>query len=365
LVGCVKIQLSRELLDDKRLRNGEKMRIAKWDNLKFGLIYCVVLGHMIGLLKTDSQVLRGIQLFIYTFHMPAFLFISGLFSKRTIDERKYHKVIPYFVLYLFMKLFRLVVHFLMTGKISSFHFFTESGVPWFALTLFLCYLLTMAVSRYNRVYILILAVCVGILAGYDTELGDFLTGMRLFTLYPFFLIGYCIPVDKLTAFTNRKLVKLLSALTLVATLFICLLFEERFYGKLNFFKGKTTYKNLDMLQNGGLYRGIYYILAFALVICVIAVVPSVQCMFSRWGRRTLQVFALHYPILTLLLDGFHLKSRLAAIWPNGYLYVMPGIALVVTVVLSAGILEPFFNRLIHPAMNTIGNTEEVNKNGIL
>jgi fucose 4-O-acetylase-like acetyltransferase len=341
------------------------MRIAKWDNLKFGLIYCVVLGHMIGLLKTDSEVLKGIQLFIYTFHMPAFLFISGLFSKRTVDERRYDKVIPYFVLYLFMKLFRLAVHIVLTGSISSFRFFTESGVPWFALTLFLCYLLTMVLSRYHRAYILILAVGVGILAGYDTDLGDFLTGMRLLTFYPFFLMGYCMPVDKLTALIDRKPVKLLSALTLAATLLICLRFEEHFYGKLNFLKGKSSYKSMDMLQYGGIYRGIYYILAFVLIICVIAVTPSINCVFSRWGKRTLQVFALHYPILNILFDGFHLKTRLAAIWPAGYVYVMPGIALVVAVVLSAGVLEPFFNRLIHPAMKKTGNTEEVNRNGVL
>jgi fucose 4-O-acetylase-like acetyltransferase len=133
---------------------------------------------------------------------------------------------------------------------------------------------------------------------------------------------------------------------------VCLIFEERFYDKLNFFKGKTNYKELGFMPYGGLYRGIYYVLAFVLVICVIAVIPSVNCVISRWGKRTLQVFALHYPILNILEDGFHLKERLAVLGTSCYSYMVPLIALVLTIVLSAGILEPFFNKIIHPSIRS-------------
>ena len=184
------------------------MRIAKWDNMKFILIYFVVLGHLIGILKSDSFFLRGLYFFIYTFHMPAFLFLSGLFSKKTVDERRFEKVFPYLVLYLFMKLFRFLLHFLTTGKASGIGLFTETGVPWFALTLFFCYLLTMAVSRINRKYLLTVAVLTGIMAGYDTSLNGFLSGMRLLTLYPFFLAGYCTPIQKLRQTFSRGRVSL-------------------------------------------------------------------------------------------------------------------------------------------------------------
>lgn len=327
------------------------MRIAKWDNLKFGLIYFVVLGHFIAIFKSDSSFLRGLQFFIYTFHMPAFLFVSGLFSKRTINERRYDKILPYFFLYIFMKAFRFVVNFFIHGKASNFDFFSESGVPWFALTLFLCYLVTIVFSGFNRKYLLIMAVGIGIMAGYDAQLGDFLTGMRLFTLYPFFLAGYCIPIQKVTDITAHKTVKVLSAVMLAGVLVCSFILESRIYDKLGFLKGKACYKVLEMLPYGGVYRGIYYVVALMLVLAVIALTPSVNCIFTQWGGRTLQVFALHFPILRILMEVFHLKDYMSRLLPQYYGYLVPVLAFVLTAVLSVKIIEPFFNWLMHP--NTI------------
>lgn len=56
-------------------------RIALWDNLKLFLIFLVVLGHLSFDYFDSSQMFRTISMVIYTFHMPAFVFISGLFVK--------------------------------------------------------------------------------------------------------------------------------------------------------------------------------------------------------------------------------------------------------------------------------------------
>ena len=324
------------------------MRIAKWDNLKFVLIYFVVLGHFIGIFKCDSFFLKGLQFFIYTFHMPAFLFISGLFSKRTIDERRYDKVFPYFFLYIFMKGLRFVVHFLIHGKTSSFSFWSESGVPWFALTLLLCYLITIAVSHFPSSYVMIMAVCIGILAGYDCDLGDFLTGMRTLTFYPFFFAGYCVPIKKVTEFTEKKIVKVFSFGLLLAVLTGSFLFETRVYNKLGFLKGKASYAALHFERYGGIFRGTYYVIALALILAVIALTPSVNCFVTKWGSRTLQVFALHFSALRILQDGMNLKGIMKELTPNYYGYLIPLMAFILTSILSAGVFEPFFRWLMHP-----------------
>ena len=327
------------------------MRIAKWDNLKFGLIYCVVMGHFIQIMKCDSGFLRGLQFFIYTFHMPAFLFISGLFSKRTVDGRRYDKILPYFFLYLFMKVLRFIVHFLIHGKAGGFRLLSESGVPWFALTLFLCYLLTIALSRFRFPYILAVSVILGVMAGYDSSLGDFLTGMRLFTFYPFFLAGYCVPLEVVERFTRKKAVRICSAAALAGALILSFVFERQLYARLGFLKGKASYEALNIGGAGGLYRGVYYVIAMFLIICVIAVTPSVQCVLSKWGGRTLQVFALHFSVLRVLVEGLHLKEWLKAVLPGYYGYLVPVMALLLTVALSAGVFEPFFKYVIYPGKN--------------
>ena len=57
----------------------EQKRIYLFDNIKFLLILLVVIGHLIEhspMLKTQD-CFRGIFLYIYAFHMPLFIFISG------------------------------------------------------------------------------------------------------------------------------------------------------------------------------------------------------------------------------------------------------------------------------------------------
>lgn len=324
------------------------MRVAKWDNAKFILIYCVVLGHMVNILDTNSSFLSSLQYFIYTFHMPAFLFISGLFSRRTIDGRRYERMLPYLFLYIFMKIFRFLVYSILNGKASNFDLFHESGVAWFGLTLFLCYLVTVVLGQFSRTYILILAVAVGMMAGYDKNLGDFLTGMRFFTLYPFFLMGYCFSLEKVTEITKKTSIKILSVIVLCGTMYVCFRYYGRLRGYLRFFKGKTSFADLGLLPWGGLYRGLYYILALLLVLCVLALVPSVDCVVTRWGSRSIQVFALHYPIITALQKVFHLQDVLHSIWPAHYGLLVPVVALGVTVILSLEIWQPFFRRLMNP-----------------
>jgi len=53
------------------------------DNLKFVLIALVVIGHVWNTYYrySDSDLLRSFAVTIWLFHIPAFLFVSGLFSK--------------------------------------------------------------------------------------------------------------------------------------------------------------------------------------------------------------------------------------------------------------------------------------------
>ena len=53
-----------------------------WDNFKFFLIFCVVLGHYSGYYTDDIENMRRLFFFLYLFHMPAFIFVSGLSVKK-------------------------------------------------------------------------------------------------------------------------------------------------------------------------------------------------------------------------------------------------------------------------------------------
>ena len=65
----------------------EKIRVPKWDNLKFFLILCVVVGHVIDLYVAESRAYRSLFALIYSFNMPAFLFIAGLFQSERLIQK--------------------------------------------------------------------------------------------------------------------------------------------------------------------------------------------------------------------------------------------------------------------------------------
>ena len=324
------------------------MRIAKWDNVKFVLIYSVVLGHFARAMKTDSSLINGLHVFIYTFHMPAFFFISGLFAKRSIREKRYEKALAFLMLYIFMKTFKYLCNIYIYGKLGNYHILIENGVPWFALVLFFYYLITMVIRRWDAKYVMIAACILGMMIGYDTDMGNTLAAMRMITFYPFFVLGYFLPVKKVQNFVEKRYVRILSILILVVFAVFCIKYLDRVYPWLEFLKCKAPYESLKLLPYGGIYRGIYYIAAMILTLALIAAVPSGNMFFSAWGKRTIQVFALHEIVMNVLLKKVHLKQFLINLWPAHYGLLVPVVALAVTVVLSWKGLEPFFAGLMNP-----------------
>lgn len=58
-----------------------KARDYYFDNAKFILIFLVVFGHLMQPFVADYDSVHILYIFIYTFHMPAFILISGYFAK--------------------------------------------------------------------------------------------------------------------------------------------------------------------------------------------------------------------------------------------------------------------------------------------
>ena len=58
-----------------------KQRIVFWDNIKGALILLTVFAHILYGLQEYYPTTNSIVDYIYMFHMPAFVFVSGYFGK--------------------------------------------------------------------------------------------------------------------------------------------------------------------------------------------------------------------------------------------------------------------------------------------
>ena len=98
------------MLNNKSIRENfnreSHERFYRYDNLKFFLMVFVVIGHAIADYVPESHLMTSAWIFISTFHMPVFIFLFGLFSKRVINSSSYpgEKIYTYIFLYIAYKI---------------------------------------------------------------------------------------------------------------------------------------------------------------------------------------------------------------------------------------------------------------------
>lgn len=163
-----------------------KSRDVYFDNVKFALITLVCLGHIICPLSAN-KIWNAALLWIYFFHMPLFIFISGYFSKSFRTTRATtvitKLVIPYLI---FETLYSIYDFLLFGGGRLQFSYLVPHWIMWYLFSLTLWRILLPWVSK-NR-YILPLAVVIGIAAGYFESIGYYASLSRTLVFFPFFYL---------------------------------------------------------------------------------------------------------------------------------------------------------------------------------
>lgn len=267
-------------------------RIAYWDNLKAVLIFLVVLGHF--LLPIHDK--RGISTFavytwIYLFHMPAFVFVSGFFSKKYVNEgaKDIRKIIGFLVLYIVYCL----PNWVYTSCIAhgSVRLFSPVSAQWYLLCMALWYSMIPLCAKFKPTPILITSVVIGLLVGTDPEAGAFLSLSRCLVFFPFFLAGYFYGGSKILFVRKRK--KIAAFIIMFVTLLSIFIFPD-FYRK----HIAVLYADSAYASNlyGILERFIWYILSCILVISFLCLIPNKVLPFTYIGQRTLAIYIFHRPL---------------------------------------------------------------------
>lgn len=285
--------------------NTTRMRIMKWDNLKFFLIFLVVLGHILEefiLAGNANWGIKRARFFIYLFHIPLFIFISGIFSKKNIDNKRYSNIFYYLILYFVVKIILFICN-IFKGK-YSLSMFSEGGVPWYCFALFAFNLITILLRDFNKKYIFIFSIILGCIVGYDPKISDFLVLSRIIVLYPFFFIGYCLDGDKIIKILSHRTIKVISVIVFLMIGILIYTYIKDIYWMTPLLSCRNPFialKNKAYL--GGILRLVYYIIVILLGTAIISITPSGNKIktFAKWGSRSLQVYILHYPLIKILL----------------------------------------------------------------
>lgn len=165
-----------------------------FDNIKFLLIFLVVFAHLLELFERFP--LHGVIYFIiYCFHMPAFIFFSGLFCG------KRPQIAKFLIIYILFQTFYLVMLWIMNGRSYplTLQFTTPSWNLWFLLALIVYWTIApfiMDSPLKKQIVLLLGSVCIALLAGLDDTIGGMLSLSRIIVFTPFFILGCMLNPNK-------------------------------------------------------------------------------------------------------------------------------------------------------------------------
>lgn len=280
----------------------ESKRIYLFDNLKFLLIVFVVAGHFLdyGGLTSHDECFRSLFAFIYSFHMPLFIFLGGMFYKpKNISGKVFAYLGTGAVLIIILFITNLIIY----GKFKI-SFVTIKGTPWFMAAMAAFTLFTYLFRNVNKLLIFTLSIIVACFAGYSLQIGDTFAISRIIVFYPFFAAGTMADKNKIEALAKKRWAKITGVIIIAVWLTLCFTFSGDIYLLRGMFTGRNPFLLFPdwMAPYGGLYRLLCYaisaVVSFGIIcICLTRRIPVI----SEVGKRTLQIYFWHAPIIYLIL----------------------------------------------------------------
>lgn len=205
------------------------------------------------------------------------------------------------------------------------------------LAMFAFPLITYCVRKVKIPIVLTVSIIISLIAGYFIQIGTILSLSRIIVYFPFFYVGYVTDVRALQHLTDKKAVKIASAVFMLLLMIACFGFGEKFYFLRPMFTGKNSYFAIEEhLEYAFSLRLFCYIISALACFAVIALTPNHTKVpaFKVLGARTLSVYVYHYIVLYILFDHLGLKELLAPILPWWALLIMIPLSLAITVLLS-------------------------------
>ena len=293
-----------------------------------------------------SDMFQSWFVFVFSFHAPLFIFLSGLFIKEYKNGTRpdIFRLSFYFGLGLVMK----IIIFLMrkwNGEDIHINFFGGDTLEWY-LFVIVMYAVTMYLLRWvNRWIMLGISIVLGTVAGF-LLLGDDFYLMRYFVFMPFFLAGYYLTPAAVRRFTHRISVKLTGIAFVFIYFVLCFRKREAIYPLKSLFMGNAPYAQVDIPGCTFYHRLLCYGISAVLIVSMLAIMPNRKFpVLTRMGRNTLGVYFWHYPIV-LLLWHFGAMSRLIPLGDPLWKIVVLSSAVVLALVLAIPIFTWPLNKLL-------------------
>lgn len=274
-----------------------KIRDPYFDNAKFLAIVLVVVFHAVESLR-DVPAVRAAYVFVYLFHMPVFIVITGYLSRgfTRAPNRTRRLVAQLLVPYaIFETLYSLYFWAVSGGKPLEISLQRSSYLMWFLLALALWRLSTPLWQRIRWPLGIAVGVC---LLAFMTDLPRDLTLPRLLGLLPFYVLGLMLRPEHFEPL-KRPAVRAAGALTLAAAFAGALTVARDWPTDLIFWNDPHHALGMSNVT-GTVVRTTMLAAATVVVFAFLAVVPARRTWFTGLGAATLYAYLFHGFIVQIL-----------------------------------------------------------------
>lgn len=274
----------------------KEIREAYIDNFKAILIFLVVYGHMLE--KVSFKGSQIIYIIIYSFHMPAFAFLSGICFKKNTNW-----ITKFLVPYIICQTIYIIYYSFEENKLLELQYTTPIWILWYLLALIIWYILAemLLKSEYNDLIVIGISFFIALLVGYESTIGEYLSLSRVLVIFPFFLCGIYIKQKyyqefKIFISMEYKIVKIIINILLVFG--VGIMFWKRKIMTAAWFYHMYPYKYAS--YSIFVRTGIFFV-AMIIILVILFYIPKEEIpIITRIGRNTFQVFVLHGIIINFI-----------------------------------------------------------------
>lgn len=278
------------------------------DNAKVILIMFVVVGHLLAVVS-GSDISDAIYKWIYSFHMPAFVVITGYLSRSYQGSPRQVKalisgvLVPYLVFQVIIR----VEPWLLFGEPLHLNIFTPAWSNWYLLAVF-AWRLLVPVIRWVR-FPLLASVLIVLMSVIEGGVDQGLSSARILSYLPFFVLGLTLTPQRLEAFkriARRWLVRAVAAAYTAAVGIGLYLAGPRVPAKWFAMSVVTDIPGgLGNLQHIALRLAVLAFTA-SMFAAVLVLIPQRSMFFSFMGAATLTMYLLQEA--TLLVPRHYIAA---------------------------------------------------------
>lgn len=317
-----------------------------WDNIKAFLIFTVVLGHFLEFFPVNNIIFKILDYWIYTFHMPAFLFVSGFWAKNYCRDGKVRaeKVVTNLAYFLvFQVAFFLFTKLFLVPTDTFTLFYPDMGL-WYLCAVVAYYLLIPVAEKVPFYITLPCCFILSLLINTDPAGSSFMVISRIFVFLPYFFLGYYLTQDTVNTIRKTKgkvLVGIISVIVSVGIWGSIIYFKSRDAFPLRMFYGKSSYESMGFSDKHGMaLRVLTWIISLLMIFALIVIFSEKKNIFSYLGKYSLQIYILHMPFGMIFRETDFTQQFPVDTWWQGIVICLLAVAL--TLVLSIPVFsKPF------------------------